>query len=152
MSTWLVKSAPDEYSIELFEKERVTQWTGVRNYQARNNLKAMKKGETLYFYYSQISPPAIVAECRVERSAYPDPTQFDRKSDYYDSKATMENPRWYAVDLRFVKRYKHPLTLDVLRGIRGLSTMALFKSSRLSVQPITPSEHRILTKLVMKGK
>ena len=152
MNTWLIKSAPDEYSLESFKRDRVTQWTGVRNYQARNNLAAMCEGDIAYFYYSQISPPAIVAECVVERSAYPDPTQFDSKSEYFDEKSSKIKPRWSAVDIKFIRAYDNPLSIDAMRSVPGLKEMALFKSSRLSVQPVTAAESKILTKLLLKGK
>ena len=151
MNTWLIKSAPEEYSLEAFARDKVTQWTGVRNYQARNNLIAMRKGDLAFFYYSQMSPPAIVGECVVERSAYPDPTQFDSKSDYFDEKSSEEKPRWSSVDLKFLRSYSVPLSIDTMREVPGLKAMALFKSSRLSVQPVTPAEYTILKKLLLKG-
>lgn len=148
MAKWLVKSEPGNYSIDDMKRDRVTYWDGVRNYQARNFLKEMKKGDELLFYHSVVDPIGIHGLCKVKNTAAPDPTQFEKKSQYYDPKATKENPRWFCPDVQFVKKFKNPLTLSELREVKGLEKMELLrKGSRLSVQPVSEKEYKIILKL-----
>jgi predicted RNA-binding protein with PUA-like domain len=122
MNYWLVKQEPDSYSFDDFVADKRAAWTGVRNYQARNNLRAMKKGDTALYYHSNIGK-AVVGIAKVAKEAYPDPTA--KEGD------------WVAVDLVPEKALKRPVTLDEIKTHKTLSEMVLVKNSRLSVQPVT---------------
>ena len=148
MAYWLVKSAPDEYSLEEFERDNVVNWTGVRNHLAKKHLQAMREGESVLFYYSQMDPPAIVGFAKVEKAAYPDPTQFDSKDGHFDPTAKKEAPRWCAVDLKFAGRVTKQLGLPNIKTIKELQSMVLLKSSRLSVQPVTADEYKVIQRIV----
>ena len=139
---WLMKSEPDVFSIDQLESDGESGWTGVRNYQARNYMRdAMKKGDGVIFYHSSCEIPAIAGLAEVSRESYPDPTQFDKKSEYYDPKSTPEAPTWMMVGIRFVKKFPTPLTLTELKKVPALKKMMLLqKGSRLSVQPVQPDE------------
>src|SRR4051812_35140932 len=114
MAYWLMKSEPDTFSIDDLRKLGVAGWDGVRNYQARNNLRAMRKGDQALFYYSSVDVPAIVGVMEIVREAYPDPSQFDPKSDYYDPASKPDAPRWVQVDVRFGKAFPQPLTKEAI--------------------------------------
>ncbi len=129
---WVVKQEPSKYSWEQFEKDGSTYWDGVRNYQARNNLNAMKKGDFVLFYHSVIGKE-IVGIAEVIREAYPDPTTDDE--------------RWVVVDLKPVIPFNIPVPLEVIKAKKELSEIALIKQARLSVMPITKKEFQILLKL-----
>ena len=129
---WLVKQEPSKYSWKQFEKEGSTYWDGVRNYQARNNLIAMNKNDLVLFYHSVIGKE-IVGIARVTRESYPDPTTDD--------------DRWVVVDLKPIKEFKIPVSLDQIKTHKELTEIALIKQSRLSVMPITKKEFLILLKL-----
>jgi metalloendopeptidase OMA1, mitochondrial len=147
---WLMKSEPHVFSIEDLEKKGRSGWDGVRNYQARNFMREMKPGDQVFFYHSSVQPPGIAGLAEVVREAYPDPSQFDPKSDYYEPKATPDRPMWFQVDVRFVKKLRRLLSLDELKGVPALSEMPLFKRSRLSVQPVTPAQWKsILSKAAL---
>jgi predicted RNA-binding protein with PUA-like domain len=139
---WLMKSEPDVYSIDDLGRDGESGWSGVRNYQARNFMRdAMKKGDGVIYYHSSCEVPAIAGLAEVSRESYPDPTQFDKKSEYYDPKSTPENPTWMMVSIRFVKKFHKPLTLTELKKVPALQKMMLVqKGSRLSVQPVQPTE------------
>lgn len=148
MQYWLMKSEPDECSIDdaLAAEGRVTPWTGVRNYQARNFMRdAMRVGDGVLFYHSSCPEPGIAGLAEVAAAAYPDPTQFQRRSPYYDAKSTRASPRWMMVDVRALK--KVPLVpLAELRRHRALAKMWLLRpGSRLSITPVTPAEWRFIT-------
>jgi predicted RNA-binding protein with PUA-like domain len=139
MQYWLFKTEPDAYSIDRLEREGRTEWSGVRNFQARNNMVAMKLGDRGFFYHSSTKPPGIVGLCEVIKEAYPDFTQFDPKSDYYDPSSNPENPKWRMVDVGFVEKFPRMITLDELksRADLDLDGMTLLRrGSRLSVQPV----------------
>jgi predicted RNA-binding protein with PUA-like domain len=145
-----MKSEPDVFSIDDLRNapRQTTCWDGVRNYQARNYLRAMKVGDQVLFYHSNADPPAIVGIAEVVRTAYPDPTQFDKKDKHYDPASDPAHPRWDMVDIRFVRKFPAPLPLDLLRKQPGLKGMELLrKGSRLSVQPVRPSEWAVIVKL-----
>jgi len=147
---WLLKSEPATFSLkDLYESpNRTTCWEGVRNYQARNLLREMSVGDEAIFYHSNADPPAAVGTVRIVRAAYPDPHQFDPKSRYYDGKSKPEEPRWCAVDVAYGKAFARPLTLPELREVKALASMELLrKGSRLSVQPVTAAEWRVLLRL-----
>ena len=145
---WLVKSEPSAFSIDDLagSPKRTTCWDGVRNYQARNFMRDMAIGDQVLFYHSNADPPAVVGIAQVVKMAYVDPTQFDAKDIHYDSASDRSDPKWEMVDIRFVRKFKHPLTLTRLREEPGLKGMVLLrKGSRLSVQPVSVSEwERIL--------
>ncbi|MFI5363730.1 MAG: EVE domain-containing protein [Elusimicrobiota bacterium] len=144
---WLMKSEPDVFSIDHLAQRGVAGWDGVRNYQARNFMKDMKVGDKVFFYHSNALPPGIAGEAVVAKTAYPDPTQFDKKAGHYDPKAIPEKPIWFQVDLRFVRKFPRFLSLDELRGVPALSEMPLFNRSRLSVQPVSASQWKTIAAL-----
>ena len=150
---WLVKSEPETFSFDdlLAKPGRTTGWDGVRNFQARNFMRdEMKQGDLVFFYHSSADPTAIVGVAEVVREGYPDPTALDPKDPHHDPKSKPESPSWYMVDVRAVESLKRPLTLTELRSVKGLEKMVLLqKGSRLSVQPVSPSEWEIIYKLGM---
>ncbi|MBM4358352.1 MAG: EVE domain-containing protein [Deltaproteobacteria bacterium] len=136
--TWLVKSEPSVYAIDALEQDGRTAWTGVRNYQARNFMRDdMKVGDLVLFYHSSTEPPGVAGLAKVVSDPYPDPLQFDAKSEYFDPASTVAEPRWQLVDLGFVERFPRPVTLTALKGEPSLAGMlVLQKGQRLSVQPV----------------
>ncbi len=134
---WLVKSEPDVYSLDALERDGSTPWDGVRNYKARNNLRAMRIGDEVLFYHSNAKPPGVVGIARVCREAYPDPSQFDRKSSYYDAASDAADPRWSLVDVAFVVRLPRMVSLDDIKADTALADMELLRYGRLSVQSVT---------------
>ena len=129
MNYWLVKQEPSKYSWEQFVQDKETYWDGVRNYQARNNLKAMQKGDHVLFYHSVIGKE-VVGAAKVTKEAYPDPTTDD--------------DRWVVVDLKPVVTMKNTVTLEDIKSHPGLQSIALVKQSRLSVSPLTKKEFKII--------
>lgn len=145
---WLMKSEPTTYGIDHLKKDMVEPWDGVRNYQARNFMKEMKKGDKVLFYHSVTAPVGVAGIAKVEKEHYPDPTQFNKKSKYYYARATKEKPVWEHVDVKFVKKFKEVIPLSVLRETDGLGKMELLKKgSRLSVQPVSKKEYDIIVKM-----
>jgi len=150
MRYWLMKSEPDEFSIDDLAKapKQTTAWFGVRNYQARNFMRDdMRVGDRAFFYHSSCAEPGIAGIVEISRLAYPDATQFDPKSDYYDTKSTRDAPRWLNVDVKLVR--KTPLVgVQTLRETKGLQDMVtLRRGNRLSITPVTAAEWRIIEKL-----
>jgi predicted RNA-binding protein with PUA-like domain len=140
---WLMKSEPGDFGIDDLERVGVEPWTGVRNYQARNFMRDMQPGDGVLFYHSNTEVPGIYGIAEVASEAYPDKTQFDRRSKYFDEKASPEVPRWYLVDVRFVRTLKRPLPLDEIRTHAdrlGEEFALTRKGSRLSVMPVTASQ------------
>jgi len=139
---WLVKSEPDCYPYEQLEREGRTMWDGVRNYQARNFMRdEMRVGDPVLYYHSSTAVPGVVGLARVASEPYPDPTQFDAASEYYDPKATPENPRWHLVEFKPVRRLARPVTLAEMKRDPALAGMRLLqRGNRLSVMPVEP-EH-----------
>jgi predicted RNA-binding protein with PUA-like domain len=148
---WLFKTEPSVFGIEDLKKspKQTTCWEGVRNYQARNLLRdEIRKGDRVLFYHSRVEPMAVVGTAEVVRPGYPDDTQFDPKSRYHDPKADPESPRWYMVDIRLEKVFRRPVALREMREAKGLEKMMLLqKGSRLSIQPVTPEEFRIVVRM-----
>lgn len=145
-----MKSEPDEASIDTLEASGTLPWTGVRNYQARNFMRdTMQLGDGVLFYHSSCPEPGIAGLAEVCSTPYPDPTQFDAKSPYFDSKSPAEAPRWLLVDVRFVR--KTPLiSLAALREHPKLADMiVLRRGNRLSITPVTPDEWRVITQELM---
>jgi predicted RNA-binding protein with PUA-like domain len=144
---WLRKSEPDTFSIEDLKRKNREGWDGVRNYQARNHMRAMKKGDRAFFYHSSTHPAGIVGMMEIVREAYPDPTQFDPASLHYDPDSSRQTPRWCQVDVKFLHVFKKMLSLDDIKQISALQNMVLLKRGRLSVQPVTPTEWKIILKI-----
>lgn len=148
---WLLKTEPTTFSFDDLWKapKRTTSWDGVRNFQARNMLRdQMKEGDHVFVYHSSTDPTGIVGIAEVVRSGYPDPTQFDAKDSHYDPKSKKESPSWYVVDVKAVKKFPEIITLERLRGTKGLESMVLLKKgSRLSVQPVSASEWEVINGL-----
>jgi predicted RNA-binding protein with PUA-like domain len=151
MQYWLFKSEPSAYSIDDLARDGITAWTGVRNYQARNFMRdQMRPGDPGFFYHSSCEEPGIVGIIEVARPAYADPTQFDRKSRYYDPGATREEPRWLNVDVKFVRRTR-VVGLDELRREKALRKMqVLQRGNRLSITPVTPAEWACVQRLMKR--
>jgi predicted RNA-binding protein with PUA-like domain len=152
---WLVKSEPENFSIDDLARasRQTTCWDGVRNYQARNYLREMAIGDHVLFYHSNADPPAVVGSAEVVRTAYPDDSQFDKRSDHYDAATSLENPRWDMVDLKYREKFPVPLPLDRLKQEPKLKGMPLLrKGSRLSVQPVSETEWKVITRLADSTK
>lgn len=149
MNYWLMKSEPDVYSIETLEKDKTTWWEGVRNYQARNfMMKEMKVGDVVLFYHSNAEPPGVAGLARIAAEAAPDQTQFDKKSEYFDAKASKEKPQWFCVQVEYVKKFKNLVSLEELRREPSLTDMlVLKKGQRLSVQPVDKKHFEIVKEL-----
>lgn len=147
---WLMKSEPDEFSIDDLARRGVEPWSGVRNYQARNYLRdQMRIGDRVLFYHSSCAEPAVVGLARVASAARPDPTQFDPESPYHDPRSTRDAPRWYLVDVAFERRLRRPVTLATLRrhagALAGLPLLA--RGNRLSVMPVAPAHFDLIVAL-----
>lgn len=147
MAYWLLKTEPTTFGIDDLAKKEVEHWDGVRNFQARNNLRAMRFGEEAFFYHSSTGEPGIAGICKVVREAYPDESQFDPNSKYFDPRALPEKPRWWMPDVGFVEKFPRVITLAELRTIPGLEEMVLLNRSRLSVQPVREDEWKIILQL-----
>lgn len=135
---WLMKSEPDAFSIDELKRKKQEPWDGVRNYQARNYMRDdMRVGDTVFFYHSNCAEPGIVGIAEVATDAYPDPSQFDPGSKYFDAGSSRDNPRWMLVDVKFTRKLKRTITLKELQADPALQGMLLLrKGSRLSVQPV----------------
>ena len=141
MNYWLMKSEPDEFSIDDLKARRTEPWSGVRNYQARNHLRAMRKGDLVFFYHSSCEIPGVVGVAEVATEAHPDPTQFDPKSDYFDAGSKREDPRWSLVDVKFKRKLKRVIALAELKGRKELHELALIRpGNRLSVLPVSETQ------------
>ncbi len=149
---WLIKSEPSCFSIDDLQKapHQTSPWDGVRNYQARNFMRnTMRVGDLIFFYHSNCTPPGIVGIAEVASQAYPDYTAFDPNSDHPDPTSTPENPRWFMVDVRFVKKWPKIISLDALRQHPELSEMQLLrKGNRLSVLPIQKGDWDYITTML----
>ena len=148
---WLMKSEPDAFSIDNLQKVGTEPWNGVRNYQARNFMRdGMQVGDGILFYHSNCAVPGIAGIAKVASKAYPDETQFDRKSDYYDPKATREEPRWMLVDVAFERKLKRVIPLEEIRqhaDTLGEGFALTSKGTRLSVMPVTAAQWKLLLSL-----
>lgn len=147
MRHWLMKSEPDVFSLADLKKKRSEPWNGVRNYQARNFMREMAVGDRVLFYHSNAKPSGVAGLAEVAKTAYPDPTQFDPKSEYFDAKSPQAEPRWSLVDVRFAATFARFLPLDELREVPALAGMLLFSRSRLSVQPVEKRHFDLIVKL-----
>lgn len=149
MTAWLMKSEPETYSIDDLKRDRRTSWEGVRNYQARNFMRGMKKGDRVLFYHSNANPPGVAGIAKVVQTAHPDLAALDKKSPYHDPKATRENPIWEMVDIAFVRTFPRVVGLAELKANPKLkSLMVLQKGSRLSVQPVSEEHFKEIERMV----
>jgi predicted RNA-binding protein with PUA-like domain len=151
MNYWLMKSEPDVFSFEDLKKRpnKTEPWNGVRNYQARNFMRNdMKVDDLILFYHSSCDVPGVAGIARVSSASYPDQTQFNPKSEYFDQKATKENPRWFLVDVKFESELKRFISLEELKGHKVLAGMKLLqRGNRLSILPVTQEEFEFIRKL-----
>ncbi|MDH3532668.1 MAG: EVE domain-containing protein [Gammaproteobacteria bacterium] len=149
MAHWLIKSEPDAYSIDDLKRDGREMWDGIRNYQARNMMRDdMRVGDEVLFYHSSCKVPAIVGIAKVASKPYPDPTQFDPESKYYDPKSDRKDPRWCLVDLKFVRKLKQPITLAELKAHPALDDMLLTRrGNRLSIMPVSAEHWKIILSL-----
>lgn len=142
---WLMKSEPEEFSIDALARVGTEPWTGVRNYQARNYMmKEMQVGDPVLFYHSNCPAPAVAGLAEVASAPYPDPSQFDPRSDYHDPASQREQPRWWLVDVRFVRKLVRPIPLETLKADADrLGDFALLRrGNRLSVLPVTAAQFK----------
>ena len=146
MKYWLMKSEPDTFSIDDLKRKKHEAWDGVRNYQARTFMRdEMRVGDGVFFYHSNCAEPGIAGIAEVASDAYPDPTQFDPKSKYFDPASSRDNPRWMLVDVKYVKKLKRVVTLDELKQHPKLEGMTLLrKGNRLSVMPVDAAEWKYI--------
>lgn len=143
-----MKSEPDVFSIDDLKKQKTTLWEGVRNYQARNYMVSMQVGDEILFYHSSCDPAGVAGMAVVSKTAVPDPTQFDKKSEYYDPKATKEKPIWFCTEVKFVSQLKNFVSLEKIKNEKKLSTMLVVKKGmRLSVQPVSAEHFQHLVKM-----
>jgi predicted RNA-binding protein with PUA-like domain len=135
---WLMKSEPDAFSIDDLKRRRQEAWDGVRNYQARNFMRdGMRPGDKVFFYHSNCAVPGIIGIAEVATDAYPDPSQFDPDSKYFDPGSSRDKPRWMLVDVKFVRKLKRTISLDEMKNDPALAEMPLLrKGNRLSVMPV----------------
>lgn len=152
MRYWLMKTEPDGFSIDDLAARKREPWNGVRNYQARNYMREMQVGDGVLIYHSSCAVPGVVGVAEVASEAYPDPTQFDRKSDYYDAASKPEEPRWSLVDVGFVRKLARTITLDELKALPAMDGSHLTqRGSRLSVLPVTAGQWRAILALEKKA-
>lgn len=143
-----MKSEPEVFSIDDLNKKKKWYWDGVRGYQARNYMRDdMKVGDMVIFYHSNAQPAGPAGVARIVRASYPDHTQFDASSQYFDPKATKEDPRWFMVDVAFVKKFSQTISRDELKKVTALKGLMLWTHSRLSITPLTKNEFTIIEKL-----
>jgi predicted RNA-binding protein with PUA-like domain len=154
MRYWLMKTEPDDFSIDDLERVGKEPWSGVRNYQARNSMRDdMKVGDKVLVYHSSCEVPGVYGIGRVASDAYPDPSQFDKRSDYYDAKSTREEPRWLLRDIAFERKLKSPVTLAAIKAHADeLEGMVLLRTgNRLSVMPVEKGHYDRVLKLEGKA-
>lgn len=148
MNHWLMKSEPDVCSIDDLKRVKVEPWNGVRNYQARNFMRQMKKGDGVLIYHSSCAVPGVAGLATVASAPYPDPTQFDPKNEYFDAGSDRGDPRWTLVDVRFQRKLKRVIALDEIKTIQKLGDFALTRrGNRLSVLPVTAEQWEMILAL-----
>lgn len=155
MNYWLMKSEPGNFSLDDLQRRpaQTEPWDGVRNYQARNFMRQMQVGDQAFFYHSNACPSGIAGIVEIVRAAYPDPTQFDPASRYFDAKATVDAPRWDLVEVKFVRAFRRIIALDALKAVPELAGMAVVrKGSRLSVMPVSPVHWQVVLALADAGE
>jgi predicted RNA-binding protein with PUA-like domain len=149
---WLVKSEPETFSWDDLNKlpKKTTHWDGVRNFRAKNNLRAMKKGDRVFFYHS--GEKEIVGVCEVVREAYPDASALDKNDPHFDADSSADDPTWFMVDLRAIEALPRPVTLAAVKKRRELAAMSLVRLSRLSVSPVTSAEWNVIQAMARDGE
>lgn len=150
MNYWLMKSEPDVFGVAHLKARprRTACWDGVRNYQARNFMRDMQRGDQVLFYHSSCAEPGVAAIAKVVKEAYPDHTSWDPKSDHYDPKSTPQKPLWFMVDVKLERELKHPIPLEAIKAQAALKHMRLVqRGNRLSVMPVTAQEWKVILKL-----
>lgn len=150
MNYWLMKSEPDSFSIDHLRScpKQTEHWDGVRNFQARNFLRAMEQGDLAYFYHSSCEVPGVYGTIEIVRTAYPDPSAWDPEDHHYDPRSTPDRPLWDMVDVRFKRKFKWPVTLTAIKAQPALKSMPLVQRfNRLSVMPLTSREWNTILKL-----
>ena len=152
MRHWLFKSEPESYSVDDLARDSRTEWSGVRSYQARNLMREMQPGDLGFFYHSSVAPPGIAGIVEVATAAHPDSSQWNKRSIYYDRTSRRDDPKWWCVDVAFVRKLPRYVPIDELRTIPELAFMPLLrKGQRLSVQPVSPQEWELILKLAEAG-
>ena len=145
MNHWLMKSEPDVFSIDDLKRVKVEPWNGVRNYQARNFIREMRQGDGVLIYHSSCAVPGVAGLATVASAPYPDPTQFDPKSEYFDAGSDRGDPRWTLVDVRFQRKLKRVITLEEIKSLPKLGDFALTRrGNRLSVLPVTAAQWEMI--------
>ncbi|HEY3520095.1 MAG TPA: EVE domain-containing protein [Rhodanobacteraceae bacterium] len=148
MNRWLMKTEPDTFSIDDLKRVKVEPWNGVRNYQARNHIRQMRKGDEVLIYHSSCAVPGAAGIGEVASAPYPDPTQFDPKSEYFDAGSDRADPRWSLVDVRYKRKLKRAIPLDEIKKLRNLGDFALTRrGNRLSVLPVTEAQWKAILEL-----
>ena len=149
MKYWLMKSEPDAYSFEQLKKDKTTLWDGIRNYQARNfMMQEMSVGDQVLFYHSNTKPPGVIGLAKISKPAVPDPTAFDKKSKYFDEKSDKKNPRWFCVEVQYLKAFKNYVSLDEIKATTSLKDMKVVqRGMRLSIQTLTKKEFDKICKM-----
>jgi predicted RNA-binding protein with PUA-like domain len=151
---WLMKTEPGDYSIDDLRHDRTTQWNGIRNYQARNILRDnIKVDDEVLIYHSSTRPTGVAGTARVIIAGYPDPTAWDKRSRYYDTKSTPDDPVWFAVDIKFTAKFRRFVTLDEIKSTPALKgIMVARRGMRLSVQPVDRKQFEIIVRLGEQGE
>lgn len=145
MKHWLMKSEPDVFSIDDLKRVRVEPWNGVRNYQARNFIREMKKGDGVMIYHSSCAVPGVAGLATIASAPYPDHSQFDPSSEYFDPGSDRGDPRWTLVDVRFARKLKRMITLEQIKSLPKLGDFALTRrGNRLSVLPVTAAQWQMI--------
>ena len=150
MKYWIFKSEPDEYGIDHLARERkqTARWDGIRNYQARNNLRdQVNKGDLALFYHSSCKQIGIAGTMKVVRPAYADPAQFEHDSKYFDPKASPEEPRWFCVDVQLVEKFDPVISTKTLKANPITAELSIFKQGRLSIAPVSAAQWREIQQL-----
>ncbi|WIG57221.1 MAG: Protein of unknown function DUF55 [Rhodanobacteraceae bacterium] len=148
MQRWLMKTEPDTFSIDDLRARKVEPWNGVRNYQARNYIRTMQRGDEVMIYHSSCAVPGVAGLAKVASVPYPDPGQFDPNDEYFDAGSDRADPRWTLVDVRFVRKLKRVITLDEIKILPRLGDFALTRrGNRLSVLPVTEPQWRAILAL-----
>jgi predicted RNA-binding protein with PUA-like domain len=150
LNYWIFKSEPDEFGIDHLaaQKQQTARWDGIRNYQARNNLRdGVKKNDLVLFYHSSCKLIGVAGTMEVVKAAYPDPAQFDPESKYYDAKSAADNPRWYCVDVRLVEKFPQVIATGALKADPVAAELSIFRHGRLSIAPVTAAQWQAVQKL-----
>ena len=154
MNYWIFKSEPDAFSIDHLaaENKQTARWDGIRNYQARNNLRDLvRKNDLVLFYHSSCKHIGIAGVMKVVKAAYPDPAQFDPGSKYYDLKSEPDDPRWYCVDVRLVEKFPRVVATKILKADPVAAELSIFKQGRLSIAPVSAAQWQAVQQLRTDG-